>query len=262
MAARIIYLFTDTNLFIQCRPLDELGWSIWKDFDEVHLIVPRPVQREIDNQKNKGNDRVGGRARKTHSIFREIIIDKQGYKLICNSTPQVKLLIEPTLRPSSVLADRLDYDEPDDELVGCLHAYLAKNPDAEARLLTHDSGPMASAKMLELPFFPIPDSWLLSPENSDTEKKISRLENDLARFKKAEPEFKITCVDDEGNELSRLELEHLIYEAMTDAEVLEVLDSIKSRFPPATDFGLRETAERIPQMKNFPFAANSHRSDP
>lgn len=49
----ILYLFADTNLFIQCRALVELDWSAWASFDEVHVIVSRPVQREIDYRKNK-----------------------------------------------------------------------------------------------------------------------------------------------------------------------------------------------------------------
>jgi len=56
---QVLHLFPETNVFIQCRPLDELDWSAWAGFYEVHLVVCRPVQREIDNQKNRGNDRVG-----------------------------------------------------------------------------------------------------------------------------------------------------------------------------------------------------------
>lgn len=73
MAVRVLYLFPDTNVFIQCRPLEDLDWSEWTDFDEVHLLVCRTVQREIDHQKNRGNDRVGRRARKVSSLFRDIV---------------------------------------------------------------------------------------------------------------------------------------------------------------------------------------------
>jgi len=73
MADRILYLFPDTNLFIQCRPLSELGWDRWGAFDEIHLIVSRPVQAEIDKHKNRGNDRVAKRARTASSLLREII---------------------------------------------------------------------------------------------------------------------------------------------------------------------------------------------
>ena len=69
MPNRALYLFPDTNLFIQCLPLQQIDWTQWDDFDEVHLLVSRPVQREIDNQKNRGNDRVGQRARKTYQTF-------------------------------------------------------------------------------------------------------------------------------------------------------------------------------------------------
>ena len=254
MAAQIIYLLPDTNLFIQCRPLEELDWSAWKEFDEVRLIVSRPVQREIDNQKNRGNDRVGSRARQTNSLFREIIIGEQGYKLIRDANPQVKLFIEPSFLPSPELVDRLDYSKPDDELVGCIHAYLSQNPDANAQLLTHDSGPMGSAKMLALPFVAMPDEWLMPPENKDEKRKINRLESDLARLRKAEPEFHIACLDGGGNEIDRLEFEHPIYEELTENEISELINSLKSSFRLATDFGSREPAEREPKTGTFRIA--------
>ena len=40
---KILYLFPDTNLLVQCRPLEELDWEQWKQFDEIHLIISRPV---------------------------------------------------------------------------------------------------------------------------------------------------------------------------------------------------------------------------
>jgi len=40
---KILYLFPDTNLLIQCLPLEQLDWERWKEFDEIDLIVSRPV---------------------------------------------------------------------------------------------------------------------------------------------------------------------------------------------------------------------------
>src|SRR5580704_14422985 len=76
--SKILYLFPDTNAFVQCRPLEQVDWSAWKDFDEVHLIVSRPVQSEIDNQKNKRSGRPGRRARAASSLFREVICAETG----------------------------------------------------------------------------------------------------------------------------------------------------------------------------------------
>ena len=61
---KVLRFFIDTNVQIQCRPLAELDWSPWAGFDEVQLVVCRPVQREIDHQKGRGNDRVGKQARR------------------------------------------------------------------------------------------------------------------------------------------------------------------------------------------------------
>ena len=72
MTKHTLYLFPDTNLFIQCRLLEQLDWSEWADFEEVRLIVCRPVQREIDNQQNRGNNRVAQRARNSLGLGTEV----------------------------------------------------------------------------------------------------------------------------------------------------------------------------------------------
>ena len=103
MSDNILYLFPDTNVFIQCRPLHQVDWSEWEEFSEIHLIVSRPVQREIDNQKTRGNDRVGNKARSTSTLFRKIIESTQGFELINSSNPTVKLFLEALSRPSPEL---------------------------------------------------------------------------------------------------------------------------------------------------------------
>src|SRR5262245_61513282 len=93
MTTRIVYLFPDTNLFIQCKTRAELDWSAWKDYDELRLIVSKPVLREIDHLKKKGNDRIGKRSRSASSMFREIIDSGQDHKLVRPSNPCVKLFV-------------------------------------------------------------------------------------------------------------------------------------------------------------------------
>ena len=245
---RILYLFPDTNLFIQCRPLEEIDWSAWVEFDEVHLIVSHPVLREIDNQKTRGNNRVGRRARRTNSLFRDIIVGTEDYKLIQDAGPHVRLVVNSSWRPSPELADQLDYGKPDDEIVGCLHAFRKARPGDDARLLTHDSGPMATAKMLSLPYEPVPDDWLVPPESSDTEREKNRLQAELDRLKKTEPQIRLTCLDDYGKETDALHFAYTIYEPLTDDELTQLMESLRRHFPLATDFGSRDPAERVPPL--------------
>ena len=240
MTERILYLFPDTNLFIQCLPLERIDWAQWTDFDEVHLMVCRPVQREIDNQKNRGNDRVGQRARKTYQVFRNIAIGEDGYELIWEGSPRVELHLEALSRPSPELEDRLDYGKLDDEIVGCCHEYSREHSPADVRLLTHDGGPMMTARSLGLPFEPIPEDWILPPENSPAERENARLREEVNRLRKVEPEFLIRCVTDQGQEVEKLEFECQVFEPLTEVDISELIQKLKSRCPISKYFGPNE----------------------
>ena len=244
---KILYLFPDTNLFIQCRALNKLDWSSLREsdeIDEIHLIVCRDVQREIDRQKQRGNDRVGRQARRAHSIFRDMVAGSDGYRLIKDSSPQVKLFVDPSILPSPEIGNRLDYQETDDRIVGSVYAYKKSHPDSDARLLTHDSGPMASARMLGLLFIGIPDSWIRRPEPTKIERENERLRLELEHIKNDGPRFAITLFGDDENEIDSLEFNWGIYEKLPDVIVSDVIDRLKREFPISSDFGPRESMER------------------
>ena len=239
----ILYLFPDTNLFIQCGSLKELSWSQWSEFEEVRLVVCRPVQREIDYRKYQGG-RVGKRARKTHSLFSGILVGNEGFELVRQEEPRVKLTVEPEWIPAPGLKDRLDYSKADDEIVGCLYAFRQTCPEADARVLTNDGGVMATSRMVDVPFTPIPDGWLLPPESTSQEKKIKLLEEEVARLQEAEPKFRVKCLDDAGNEPRSLKFEYVRHEPIADDAVRRLMEKLRTHFPPETDFGPREPAIR------------------
>ena len=243
----ILYLFADTNLFIQCRPLEELDWSEWKSFDEVHVIVSLPVLREIDYRKNKGSDRLGNRTRATNSLFRKITNDEKGHKVICKNSPRVKLYINPEYGHDPALANRLDYNERDDQLIGTISTFKKENPDTDTRLLTDDGTPMAVAKSLGIAFEVIPEAWLLPPETTDSEKKIGALETEISRLKKAEPQFKIGCLNASNEQVDILEYAIERFYVLSEEQLDALMKQITERFPIETDFGTSAGASRINQ---------------
>ena len=230
-----LYLFPDTNLFIQCLSLVELDWSLWPEYSEVHLIVGRPVQAEIDKQKNRGNDRVGRRARKTHGMFGEIITTEPGYRVIREADPVVKLFLDGARKPSEELSEVLDYGVPDDRLLGHMHAYANQHPEREVRLLTHDSGPMMTAKSLNLPFTPIPDSWLREPEESEAEKENRRLRDNIRRLE-AGPEFEVTFVSGTGEAINEIRSTQRVPTPLTKADLDGLVGALKGRLPSSSSF--------------------------
>ena len=90
---KILYLFPDTNLFIQCRSLEHIDWSEIGEFDEIQLFVSQPVQKEIDAQKNKGNQRLGKRARKTAAFFKDILTSNTKRHIIKDARPRVTISV-------------------------------------------------------------------------------------------------------------------------------------------------------------------------
>ena len=147
---------------------------------------------------------MGQRARKTYRTFRDIATGDDGYEVIRDSGPTVELHLEALIKPSPELQDRLDYSKADDEIVGCCHRYSREHTGSEVRILTHDGGPIMTAKNLGLPFEVIPDTWLLPPENSPTERENVRLKEEINRLTKAEPEFTVRCVNAAGQEVELL----------------------------------------------------------
>lgn len=242
MNQSVVYLFVDTNLLIQCRPLEELDWSHWKAFDEVRLVVTSPVLREIDYRKNKGNDRTGSRARSASAMLRKMVEDE--FKLITEGHPRVTLSVEPHHQYSKALEDRLNYQERDDQLVGTIHRFAEDNPDLEVRLLTHDTMPMYTAKGVGLAVDIIPDSWLLPPEATKSEKEVNALRAENVRLKKAEPAFSIVCIGEGAVECEQYESIYVRFEPLAGADIHRLMQRIRESFPLETDFGSREPAVR------------------
>ena len=119
------------------------------------------------------------------------------------------------------------------QLVGTLQNFAKTNPGEDARLLTHDTGPLYTAHSLGLKVEKIPDSWLLRPENDEHQKKIHILESELRRLKRSEPSFEVRFIDATGNETERFDGQMRWFEALSDRQVHELVDQLRQRFPMA-----------------------------
>ena len=247
MGTRTVCYFVDTNLFLQCRSLEQLDWTDLGDFEEVRLIVSRPVQREIDYGKNKGSDRPAKRARTTSAMFRQMLPD--GQLVVRESGPRVILSVERQHAYDRDLEDQLDYQERDDQLVGTLHEFAQRHKGTDARLLTHDTLPQYTARGLGLAADAIPDSWLLPPESTASERELTSLRSEITRLKKAEPSCSIRCVDRSGAELERYRADVTWFKPLTDAQIDELMQRLKERFPLASDFGSRQPTVRPVELE-------------
>src|SRR3546814_20794017 len=50
---KALYVFPDTNVFVQCQSLEELAWSDLGTFDLIVLLLSSPVIGEIDRDRKR-----------------------------------------------------------------------------------------------------------------------------------------------------------------------------------------------------------------
>ncbi len=246
---KTLYLFPDTNVFLQCKSLEEVDWCVLGEWDRIEVFLTRPVQTEIDALKGGGNHRRATRARGASTLIRKLL-NAEGGRQTVREQPLVELCLRQDLRRDEAASGDLNYDERDDQLVGIALAFQKSNPSVPVRLLTNDTGPMASAKAVGLGYQELPDEWLLPREVDEATKRENELKAEIARYKRLEPSFDIEflCLDER-----HLKASLQMYRALSSREVDELLARLADKFPLCSDFGVSEAQERVTERLLEPF---------
>ena len=212
-------------------------------FDEIELVVTRPVQAEIDSLKGKGNSRQASRARTAASQISLLLDLADNRRKVRDGNPVVHLRVDQTLRPDKDVSDVLDYEQRDDQLVGIVLGYQKAHPDRAVKLLTDDSGPKFSAKAVGVQFQSTPSEWFLPPEEDEASKRTNALKAELDLYKRQEPSFKVTFEKPSGG---RLEVSACKYEPLTAEQIDDLMARLQAKHPLAADFGEVQAKEPEP----------------
>src|SRR5260221_5332573 len=111
------YLYLDSNVFLQCKPLKELPWADVCEDDDIALVVARTVQRELDQNKRSGNPRRAKRARAATTIFRDVIAAPSERLAIVGPSPNVYLTFAAPCQIEWERLSFLDSQDPDDRII-------------------------------------------------------------------------------------------------------------------------------------------------
>lgn len=222
-----IYLFPDTNFFVNCGPMEKIEWQASKDLaqaDDIHLLVCLPALQEIDDLKYR-SDAVGQRANKVYRMARHLITGNAAHLVIDSQGPTILLHEETATRP---LPGLLDYVTADERIVGCAQSYREDHPDRDVRFLTHDAGAMAIARHAGVPLVMVPDQWRANPRPSAAERRAAELEAELKRLKQTQPQFHVQVLELDGETLKG---ECVTARSLTDSEMSDLLNQLQRRFP-------------------------------
>ncbi|MBI4920152.1 MAG: hypothetical protein HY834_00245 [Devosia nanyangense] len=231
MTSKRIVLVCDTNLLLQCPPLHELRWQELGNFDEIDIVVSRPVQKEIDYLKGDGNGRRAKRARTAHSLLGAIIKGSLASQPVVEKPVKVNLSLKVAIALDPALEPPLDYGEVDDRIVGIASTLRTETPGVDVRILSHDIGTLASAQATGVPYITIPDGWLLPPEDSKDDKALKAARAEIQRLKASEPKFQVACLDSDGEEVSKLVLPWKRHTPLTPEEKAQLIDEALAAFP-------------------------------
>jgi PIN domain len=221
----------DSGLFLQCQDLSQLPWGEVSNGEDLLLLIPRPVQEEIDHLKQDGNSRRAKRARKASSFIREIVLSENEKKILRDSNPKVEVSFPPPLIATRVKSEILDPSRPDDRIIEEALSYRETRTNEGVTLLTHDTNPILTAKRCGLPFVVIPDSWLLPPEADQRDRKIKELEQKVEEFEKSCPQVEIRATPEQT-----LLITVTTYEALPEQIVKEIMAEVQGLYPEATEF--------------------------
>lgn len=263
----VLYLFPDTNVFLQCKPLDQTTWEAFGQWERIEIVVTRPVQTEIDSLKGKGNGRQASKARNASSLLRKLLEVNSPF-IVLSTSPLVHLTVRLDLRTDAAAAETLNYEVRDDQLVGTALAFQKAHSDSVARLLTDDTGVMFSARAVGIEYIHIPPEWPLPPEVDESAKREKALREQLAIYEKSEPQFTIdisatlggtkpTAPEDAlpaasnskkavhaGGSFTPFKATLTKYSPLTEGEIDTLVARLVERLPQATEFGPTEPQER------------------
>lgn len=239
-----VFIFPDTNAFLQCRDFAELQWADITSEGNIHILVSRTVQREIDRLKTDGNKRRSSRARKSSAFFRTIIRASDETLVIRDSKPRVIVgFPEREAAKQLSIQDELDRDYEDDRFVAEAIAFRATK-GVDVLLLSNDTHVVLTAKRIGLKYAEIPDSWILPPEPDPREKEIVDLRGRVEKLDDRLPRITVSFFDSaEGAPIQSLEIPVCIYEALDERRLSEIVEQHR-KANPKRNFEVPQTSEQ------------------
>ena len=224
-------ILPDTNLFFECKALEQLPWSELGEGPFV-ILLTKPVLDEIDEHKKSGN-RTRRRAVEIFGRIREMLRAKVQEERIEIEGAEVSLRLAGHLSVGNKPPDGLNLSKNDDRLIAILSELLANGEDAF--LLTHDTGPASTAEGCRLPFHLIPDHWLRPAEATPEEKKVRELEGKLTAYRQSEPILALQIAGrSERTPTVTRALEVLA--PLDDEDITAAIEALKTAHPLKTDY--------------------------
>lgn len=172
------YLFLDTNVYIHYNDFEQIDWKELFN-DDVSIVIPPIIMREIDSLKDRDNNaRRKVKAKKIASKISDYLLyEKKG-----------KFSVLTCKGPHPTLYDMYSYDRAVNDDVFLLSVLQFKEEQGfEVCVVAADNPALVKAKELGLPFYQMGDEFKLKEEQTEEQKEIKELKATLAKYENRKP---------------------------------------------------------------------------
>ena len=229
----------DTNLFLECKRLEDIPWSEL-GVDPVVVLLTKPVLGEIDKHK-KSSGRTRKRALAISGRIRGMLKSDVAEETVRAASPRVTLRLAPVVRPDADLGEILDYSSNDDRVVGIASALAKRDGTELVQFLTDDSVAASTAHSVGVAFRFIDEGWKRPPERTAEAKRAEELEEELDGYRSQEPRIVL------GNATAEAVATRLVRRVplpLGRAEVDALIDRLRARHPLQLELPVPEAEER------------------
>jgi hypothetical protein len=230
-------VFLDTMVYLHYKPVEEIDWHAILGVprsDSIVIVVPGVTLREIDNHKNH-TARLRVRARQVSQSL-------ASWQRSGTTAIRTGVTVEYELRLPAIdyVAEGLDPNVPDDELVASALAYMRTNPDISVTLVTHDSYPEIRARGFGLNVVALPDHLRKPLPEDPTERENRELRRQVEKLRSALPMLELLFDEREPKSL-RVPIQDV--GPLEESELNKAIADAETRYPPADDLRPRNPSD-------------------
>lgn len=173
----MLYLFLDTNSFIEFQPFESIKWSEVCGNNDFTIVISPIVIREINKHKDNTKGKKRERARKARKRINEI----------AKGTSPSRFNVEFCKDPSRLAFENPQFNKEiaDDWLIFSTIEFSADN-DSKI-IVTNDTGIYLVAKEFGIRTIEIPEKYLAPSDPTDEELQIKDLKRRLQEFEESLP---------------------------------------------------------------------------
>ena len=185
-----VFAFIDTNVLLHYRFFRDVDWAAALDAPEVVLVLAPVVLSELDDHKWSGSRREKARAKAVLKAIDEIELVAEAIGIRAGVSV-MGIGHEPA---EAVFARyRLQGGVKDDRLLASLLAFREEcGASSRALLVTADAGLRVKARVQRIEVIAPAHDLAIDDEPDETERRLSAANRELAAYKSAAPDLRLT----------------------------------------------------------------------